>query len=317
MTTPTPRCAVVIPTYNCAEYLPAALESVAVQGVSNIEVIVIDDGSSDDTAAILKRAEAMPGLGRLRCFQTRQIGPGLARNFAVEVARAPLIAFLDADDVWLPGKLESQIAFHEERPDVVMSFTDYRHRGPTGDDRGTCFEFWRHEASPSFDLLPRAASVLLGRNLVGTSTVVVDRATFLDLKGFGGEMPSSEDWDLWLKLARRGPVALSAQLGCDYLMRPNSETAARASRITAMEIILDRALHAFPQPDLRDIRRARARIVTARAEHAREQGKMLRATLGHAAALTLDPTLRGLRATVADLGRWALRPVFGDVAHRA
>ena len=317
MTTPVPRCAVVIPTYNCADYLPAALESIAAQGVADIEVIVIDDGSSDDTAAILKRAATMPGLGRLRCFETRQIGPGLARNLAVEVARAPLIAFLDADDVWLPGKLEAQLAFHESQPDVVLSFTDYRHRGPTGDDRGTCFGFWGHEAAQAYSLLPRAASVLVGCNLIGTSTVVVDRAAFMEANGFGGEMPSSEDWDLWLKLARLGPIALTGQVGCDYLMRPNSVTAARANRITAMEIILERALEAHPKPDSRDVRRARARIVTAKAEHAREQGNILRATLGHAAALALDPSVRGLRATIADLGRWALRPVFRDAARRA
>lgn len=317
MTTPNPRCAVIIPTYNCAEYLPAALESVAAQGVADLEVIVIDDGSSDGTDAVLKRAEQLPGLGRLRCFQTRQIGPGLARNFGVEVARAPLIAFLDADDVWLPGKLEPQLAFHEARPDVVLSFTDYRHRGPSGDDRGTCFEFWGHGAGSTFATLPRAASVLLGCNLVGTSTVVLDRAAFMEVNGFGGEMPSSEDWDLWLKLARRGPIARSGQIGCDYLMRPNSVTAARASRIVAMEMILDRALRAFPKPDARDVRRARARIATARAEHDREQGNVLRASLRHAAALALDPSRRGLRATMADLGRWALRPVLGGVARRA
>lgn len=317
MTTPNPRCAVVIPTYNCAEYLPAALESVAAQGVAELEVIVIDDGSDDHTAAVLKRAATLPGLGRLRCFQTRQIGPGLARNLGVEVARAPLIAFLDADDVWLPGKLAPQLAFHEAWPNFALSFMDYRHRSPEGEDRGTCFEYWRQAAGPEFSLLPRAASVLVGRNLIGTSTAMVSRAAFIDVKGFGGEMPSSEDWDLWLKLARRGQVALSGQVGCDYLMRPNSLTAAREKRIAAMEIILERALSSFPSPDARDLRRARARIATARAEHAREQGDVFRASLDHAAAFALDPSLRGLRATFADLGRWALRPVFRDAARRA
>ncbi len=308
MTIRLPRCAVVIPTYNCADFLFAALESVAAQAVADIEVIVIDDGSSDDTDAVLKRAERLAGLGRLRCFRTRQIGPSSARNLGVEVARAPLVAFLDADDVWLPGKLAAQLAFHEARPEIVMSFTDYCHRGMDGADRGTCFAFWRFGAQPDYEILPRAASILVGRNLVGTSTVVVDRAAFLDVGGFGSELPSSEDWDLWLKLARHGPVAFTGAVCCDYLMRPNSLTAARAKRIDAMETILHRALVADPRPDLRDVLRARARLLTARAEHAREQGKALRAAFGHAAALAFDPSVRGLWATIADLGRWALHP---------
>lgn len=299
-----PRCTVVIPTYNCAEYLYAALSSVVAQRVSNLEVIVVDDGSTDATAAVLETARAdLPELGALRVLKTKNLGPGAARNFAVAEARAPLIAFLDADDIWLPGKLERQIAFHEAFPKTVLSFTDYRHVGPDGEDRGGCFDFWNHKAAEAFTPLAGAHSILLGRNLVGTSTVMTTSAAFQAVGGFACEMPSSEDWELWLKLARGGAVACSGKIGCDYLMRPNSLTAARERRIAAMETILGRALAAQPAPEARDVRAARARILTARAEFARERGMTFRAMAGHAVALILDPSTRAFRATVADFSR--------------
>ena len=304
MTSLPPRCAVVIPTYNCADYLNAALTSVAAQGVANLEVIVVDDGSTDATDAVVRNARGeLPGLGALMVLKTKNLGPGPARNFAVAAARAPLIAFLDADDIWAPGKLERQIAFHEAFPKIALSFTDYRHVGPDGEDRGGCFDFWNHKAAEDFTLLADAHSVLLGRNLVGTSTVMTTRAAFQAVGGFAGDMPSSEDWELWLKLARGGAVACSGKIGCDYLMRPNSLTAARERRIVAMETILERALAAQPAPGARDVRAARARILTARAEFARERGKVFAAMAGHAAALILDPSKRAFRATVADFSR--------------
>ena len=83
------RCAVVIPTYNCADYLNAALTSVAAQGVANLEVIVVDDGSTDPTDVVLRNARVeLPGLGALMVLKTKNLGPGAARNFAVAAARA-------------------------------------------------------------------------------------------------------------------------------------------------------------------------------------------------------------------------------------
>jgi len=310
MIRPTPRCAVVIPTYNCVEYLPAALASIEAQKVEGLEVIVVDDGSTDGTAALLGGVQPNRFLGRLRLMRTNKVGPSLARNFAIEATEAPLIAFLDADDVWLPGKLADQLALHQARPEILFSFTDYRHRGPTGEDRGTCFEFWRHQAGPDYSILPNAHSFLLGCNLVGTSTVVADREALLAVGGFLGEMPSSEDWDLWLKLARCGAVARSGFVGCDYLMRANSLTASRANRIKSMEIILQRAEESSPAPFPRDVRLARARILTARAEHARELGEPFRAALAHARALTINPSVRALRAFLGDVGRSVLQPMM-------
>jgi glycosyltransferase involved in cell wall biosynthesis len=105
------RVSVIIPVYNAARYLPAALASVAAQTHAPVEVIVVDDGSTDDSAAVA----AQPGVQVLR---QANAGPAQARNAGLAVARGELIAFLDADDEWLPHKLATQVAYLAAHPEA-------------------------------------------------------------------------------------------------------------------------------------------------------------------------------------------------------
>jgi len=106
-----PSIATIIPAYNCERYLAEAIESVLAQNYRPLEIIVIDDGSTDDTAKIAKRFE--PAIQY--CFQANG-GIGSARNRGIELAHSDFIAFLDADDLWPEGKLEHQmLAFHDNR----------------------------------------------------------------------------------------------------------------------------------------------------------------------------------------------------------
>jgi len=291
-------CSVVMPTHNCANYIGDAIRSIIVQNVSNYEIIIIDDASSDATPDVLAAWQAE--TSRVRVLRTDGVGPAVARNIGVEAARGSLIAFLDADDIWSPGKLAAQLDWHFQHPQASFSFTDYRHVGSDGSDRGTCFEFWQHPMiGEGFQLLVDAPSLLLGRNLVGTSTVMARRDVLMALGGFDPLLPSSEDWELWLRLARSGPVGISGRVGGLYLMRPGSATAAREKRIQAMEMILARALVAAPRPQAADIRRARSRLAVARAELAGEQGRRFGALTHHAAAAFLAPSRRALRDCAA------------------
>lgn len=301
-----PVCSVIMPTHNCADYICGAIRSIFVQGVQNFEIIVIDDNSSDATEDLLDRWQSEND--HIRVLRTDGVGPGVARNIGIEAARGSLIAFLDADDVWCPGKLAAQLDWHFQNPQATLSFTDYRHVGSDGSDRGTCFEFWQHPShGESFQRLTDAPSLLLGRNLVGTSTVMARRDVLMALGGFDPLLPSSEDWELWLRLARGGPVGISGRIGCYYLMRVGSATAAREKRIQAMEMILARALAAHPRPKAADIRRARARLAVARAELAGEQGRRFGAVAHHATAAMLTPSRRAMRdcaAALALLAGW-------------
>ena len=113
-----PRVSVLIPTYNYGRFLSAALESVFAQTYSDYEVIVLDDGSTDDTAQIVA---AYP---QVRYIYQENAGIAAARNRLLDEARGEFAAFLDADDLWLPEKLELQVAYLDEHPECSAVFTE-------------------------------------------------------------------------------------------------------------------------------------------------------------------------------------------------
>src|SRR5579863_5806919 len=113
----TPEVSVIIPTYNRRAMVREAVSSVLAQRDANFELIVVDDGSSDGTS------EMLADLKDVKVARTEHRGPAAARNRGVEVARAPLIAFLDSDDLWAPDKLRRQLAFMREFPDCAISQT--------------------------------------------------------------------------------------------------------------------------------------------------------------------------------------------------
>lgn len=112
-----PTISVIIPVYNSECYLAAAIESVLRQSTPATEILVIDDGSSDGSIAITQRYAPL-----VHCYQQPHGGPGAARNLGVSVAQSELLAFLDADDLWLPDKLEHQLAHLQRHPEVDMVF---------------------------------------------------------------------------------------------------------------------------------------------------------------------------------------------------
>jgi hypothetical protein len=303
-----PICSVVIPTHNCLSLLGAALASVEGQTGCNIEIIVINDGSTDGTGDWLETiASEKPWL---RVFHTGGIGPGEARNEGIAAARAPLIAFLDADDWWWPGKLERQIAYHAAHPEAVLSFTDYLHVTHGGESRGSCFEYWNPRfprgIGTDYFALNDALSVILETNLIGTSTVIARKPALENAGGFGREA-SAEDWRLWLALAANGPVACSRSITATYLMRPGSVTSMREERIAAMNSIIGE----YEKSKLESVRhaaaKAKARLHAARAELARSNGRHLSAARYHSRAFVTAPSLRLGRETTASLLNAALQ----------
>ena len=119
--TSAPRVSVVIPAYNAARYIPEALDSVFAQSFQDLEVIVVNDGSPDTPEL---EAALRPYEGRLFYIQQSNRGVSAARNLAIQRARGDLLAFLDADDVWLPQYLEVQVSFLNEHPEAVAAISD-------------------------------------------------------------------------------------------------------------------------------------------------------------------------------------------------
>ena len=114
-----PLVTVVIPTYNRADYIAETIESVLSQTYRNIEVIVIDDGSTDGTAQVVA-----PFIPRVSYVQQENAERGASRNHGLRLARGKYVAFLDSDDVWLPTKVADDVAYLEARPDVGLIHTD-------------------------------------------------------------------------------------------------------------------------------------------------------------------------------------------------
>lgn len=207
-----PTVSVVIPTYNCAEYVGSAVDSVLAQTYAPVEVIVVDDGSTDDTAEILR-----PYLGRITFLPQPNRGVAAARNAGIAHSTGQLVAFLDADDLWHPEKLAEQVRLFEFEPDLGVCFTNYAPFGEarpylTGFDRGDGWFYRLPRRS-----LGRDAYVLECQSLVKefilhgtypcwTSTVVVRRSYLTAAGGFSENWTGYgfvEDIHLWLRLARR------------------------------------------------------------------------------------------------------------------
>jgi GT2 family glycosyltransferase len=190
-----PRVSVVIPAFNHARWVADAVRSVAAQQFRDLEIIVVDDGSTDDTARALGEC-GVP----LRYLHQDNRGPSSARNAGVQVARGRLIAFLDADDLWLPDKLALQVPVIDARAEAAVVyadavFWDESTRRPQGTHAG------RHR-HPSGRIL----GALLVDNPIPSPTPLVRRTALVQAGGFDETLRACEDWDLWIRLARKAEI---------------------------------------------------------------------------------------------------------------
>ena len=192
---PAPVVSVVTPTYNAAETIAETIASVAAQSWREFEMIVVDDGSTDDTPRVLARlARQHPWIS---WWVQDNAGPAAARNAAVAMARGEFIAFLDADDLWEPNKLALQIAAFERNPDAVFVYADQRDFWPDHDRRDTLFQ----QKQPARGNVLRP---LFERgNFILTSTAVVRKSALLAANGFDPGRRINEDVDLWFRMAEQ------------------------------------------------------------------------------------------------------------------
>lgn len=198
-----PRVSVIIPTYNSARFIAATLESVFAQSYSDFEIIVVDDGSTDDTRAVLA-----PYLERIRYIHQPNNERSAARNHALAHAGGEYIAFLDSDDLWAPDKLERQVAVLDANPQASLAFNQARYIDENGRPVSFCGQ--TIDGAPGSQVVVADFSLpLLGGNVVaGGGSAAMARRWMLDEVGeFDLDLVQSEDWDMWLRLAQLGPFA--------------------------------------------------------------------------------------------------------------
>src|SRR6266446_6383269 len=171
----TPRVSIVIAAYNAADTLPETLSSVAAQTFRDFELIVVDDGSRDSTPDVL---DAHAGRWSWMIW-TRQENAGVsaARERGIALARGEWIAFLDADDLWLPGKLNAQMVALAENPAVALNYTDAIDFLPDYDSSQTLFQ----QKRPARGIVIKE---LFSGNFINTSTVVVRKTALQAAGGF-------------------------------------------------------------------------------------------------------------------------------------
>ena len=227
----------VIPTYNRVQFLDKALRSAVAECEPGDEVIVVDDGSTDGTEALV-RACGPP----VKYMSTPHAGAGAARNAGVRAAGGDLIALLDSDDEWIPGKLSWQRAVMEQFPELVFVFSDFSVISRTGERSGHGLDGWKSHAlrpwdtilgeglpsesipgmpvsAPSFGLhVGSLYEKYIWGWCVFTATVVIRREAAGDSLRFAEDLPTFEDTECYARMAGRGPVGF---MDCDTAWQRN------------------------------------------------------------------------------------------------
>ena len=229
-----PRVSIITPTYNCAAFLPGALASALGQTYADFELLVVDDGSTDHTRAV------MAGLDdRVRYLWQPNQGVSAARNHALRTARGELVAYLDADDAWRPEKLARQVAYLDAHPECALVHSD----ATFIDEAGAVLfpAYWR-------DVGRRAARgacllELLRQNTIHMPSVLERRSALDETGGFDARARAAEDYLHWLQVALTGapfgyleePLALYRKRAGSLSQDPRGM---REGYVTAFEILL-------------------------------------------------------------------------------
>lgn len=185
---------VIIPTYNRQAYVGKAIESVLSQTYSPFELLVVDDGSTDDTSALLKAYQ-----GRIKVLRQSNRGVSAARNRGIRSARGAFIALLDSDDYWQPDKLALQMDWFDAHPEALICQTE---------------EIWirngirinpgkRHKKQAGHIFEPSLALCLISPSAVMIRTILLEEVGLFD-----ESLPACEDYDLWLRITCKHPVGL-------------------------------------------------------------------------------------------------------------
>ncbi len=193
----TERVSVIIPTYNRREQLGDSIQSVLQQTYNYLELIVVDDGSEDDTEEMVRAIKD----NRLRYIKLhKNTGAGYARNEGVRQSQCSLIAFQDSDDLWRPERLEHQMRYWQEHPDCDMIYCPYlAHVMKDG-------KILKEAKVPDWDWGELEGNIfhsLLKQNTIGAPTILMRKDCFLEVGGFDVMLRTLEDWDFALRVSEK------------------------------------------------------------------------------------------------------------------
>jgi len=276
-----PEVSVVIATYNRGALLDRALDSVLGQTFGDYEVVVADDGSSDDTLERLKKHGS-----RVRVLKLEHQGrPSRVRNRAIRETTGRFLAFLDSDDVWAPRKLERQVELMHRDPGLVMCYTKSVLEG--GQRRLPV-----RRGRPAKPRSGWVLAALLETNFIPVPTVLAKTEEVLSVGGFEESLRMAEDWCLWVRLSARGRVGFVDEALCTIGVGHTAITDDKAElfreALRAIEI-----MEAESPPGLAEhrasLRRGRARMMSMLGRNYLFSGRAAEARTLYSATLANDP----------------------------
>lgn len=237
-----PEVSVVIPAFNRAHTIEAAIGSVLAQTFQNFEILVVDDGSTDGTADVVAaiKDERIRLIGR-----GDNKGAGAARNAGAGHSLGRWIAFQDSDDLWLPDKLSLQVERLESHPPVAAVYCGLVVVEPALATEPGRAEVRYVPAGGSAYVEGNIFDQLLQENIVGTPTLVVRRELFQELGGFDTGLRALEDWDLALRIAAAGPVGFIDHPLVVQRYSPNSVSRDRRHHCESLIRILGKYAEAY------------------------------------------------------------------------
>ena len=235
-----PWLSVLIPTYNGEDYLPSALNSIVAQGDTNIECIVVDDGSTDSTLSLLSSyTDKLP----IKILKQARNGNWVANtNHALSIARAEYICFLHQDDFWLKGRLKIMRSMIERHPETNL----FIHSSWFSDTKGNCLGLWRCPL-PSYPSQIDAGLMiqrLLVQNFISIPAPIFKREIALNAGGLDETLWYTADWDFWLKIASCGATMYYPKPLSAFRVHPSSQTVLRSARLKdfqkQLELVLEK-----------------------------------------------------------------------------
>lgn len=219
-----PLVSVIIPAYNAAHFLSETINSVLSQTYQNIELLIVDDGSADDSAALVKGFEDE----RIRYWHKKNSGVSDTRNFGIIQAKGAYIAFLDADDLFLPHNLEKKVLFLENNREIdLVHSAEVRFDSNTGSERALV-----HGSGGS--VLEKLLS-MSGSVIHSPSSVLVRKKLLEKTGGFDTRLSTSADWDMWVRFA--------TETGFGYLPEPLVKYRVHAAQMHNNIRLMDRDMH--------------------------------------------------------------------------
>ncbi len=217
MAVPVPLISVVIPTFNRGSAIQSTLDSVLQQNLpaDEIEILVVNDGSTDDTAKFLQ--SRYTAHAQIQLFDLKNGGVANARNFGLEKARGEFIAFLDHDDLWLPAKLQRQLETARQHPEAAVIYSLWRDVDEAGiplpdEHWNTHFRHWTARTGHVYDWV-----CSMPCPIVSMSVPLLKTQVLREIGGFEATTVPCDDWDLWLRLARHHTFQVVPEILVHYV----------------------------------------------------------------------------------------------------